>query len=168
MSNRWPENLILPSADDFSHGCWIDDIDEESSRNGQGLSDRIMTTTTVLDRRLRREAYDAIGREAMVMSMYVCGTRFCLVGWMGMAFGGPYTPSQIILGAALSTPHWKFMEKFVEKVVGISDSRSSYSDLLLMTFASDVFEGSTGRGEMSGCAAESYWIQTARDFGYDC
>jgi hypothetical protein len=165
MNNRWPKELIIPQPKDFTYGYWIELTDEQADERDAQLSGAVF------------EDFDKVtGEIAKRDAPYDCGTQCCMVGWMGLAFKGPWEPVPLHLGGVtLSKPHRKFMETFLDLHSGKED-RSELSDDALFRLASDAFEGEESwngfeivrTGHLTPVDAHKLWKKVARICGYDC
>ena len=99
-----------------------------------------------------------------------CGTRHCLVGWVGWVFcGEAFSASDIFDNAG--APAIAFLKKFCE----LAGESAEYIDRCdIPWFASDIFEGAvnwrtepmTDRRGISAWRAAKIWAATMEHFGY--
>jgi hypothetical protein len=131
----WPHALLIPEEKDFMHGGWI-------------------CLSNEADKIRNRSGYKAAKDHARD---FECGTQCCLVGWIGVAFGGADYP---ISAHYLSKAHREFSRTFLE----VAGEPYSGVEGLLWTL-SGVFEA--GRHGLSPRQARLWWIETAKRCGYN-
>ena len=150
VKEEWPEYMIIPSPEEFSHGSWIDPI--------KGLGGKGVRSASVCGTLNKLPQYDDI--------RYECRTRCCLVGFAALAFGEPGCDPDNINNMATV----KFLNKIIELHTGsgfdITDIRAPTRQHRVLGAASDVFECGED-GPMEPEEAHEHWVEAARYFGYD-
>lgn len=155
LKGNWPEHLIVPSEDQFSHeGRWVTTHSEKEKD--------AVVSFHLQDAVRQANVGGRLDDEDREVLKYHCGTSCCLVGWAALAFGEKGCSPSFIQNPATV----QFLNKFME-LAGRTKGREGVTGISAGWRASNFYEGKFDEEAMSPRRARSLWKKTGDFFNYD-
>ena len=156
LKGKWPEHLIVPSEDQFSHeGRWV-------TTNSEKEKDAVVAFH-LQDAARQANVGGRLNNEDREVIKYHCGTSCCLVGWAALAFGEEGCSPSFIRNPATV----QFLNKFLDLAGRTDHEMKGVNGISTGWRASNFYEGKFDKESMSPRRARSLWKKTGDFFGYE-
>lgn len=156
---NWPEHLVVPDFEQFSHGIWLHRGSPKSAR-GKKVAREICKMANGYGGTVSESSKDHL--------RYDCNTQCCLVGWACLAFGENGISPDHIQNDATALFLNKIIELSGQIPIPVPIAIDSSFRYQVGSRASGVFEGIRGaKPRLTSGKARKLWREAGNYFGYD-